>query len=555
MVARLFALAKQRTGRPAFHFSQRDGWGVVSWDQYAAQVRLAARAFMALGLKRGGRVAILSDARPEWAVVALAVQACGGSVVVVPPSSTTAQLKEIAAEAEPLAFVVDDAIHWEALSKAADSMKSVKHFVGIQLAPRHANGLSWTMFLTRAAEVEDETLEREIDSIEPASESTLCYSDNRLRSRLDKVRGARLSHGNQMFAADSYTRMLGFHEDDKMLVFMPFSDTTNRMLTIYQCINSGSAAYYGEAIDKLHANLTSVQPTVIFSAPVLWERFEAVIKARLNGADPAALPATVKEKLRRFIGCANLRVALTGTAHIHHDTIKFYAALGIVLRAMYSKTALSGIATLDMSDKVSAGSAGKAVPDVRLRLEDGQLMVAGPNVFMGYLGKDKPGEWFATGDAATVSKEGDVKILGNLHNSFKLKSGAVVHPELLELQLRASPIISGACVFGEDREFPGAILAIERDALLSQAKKLNMTVDELAQSPDTLAAIDKHVQKVNIAINPKHRILKYRVIPREFVPNDEVTSTMLLCRSVVLSKFDQLINEMYAAWAAQQAKK
>ena len=98
-------------------------------------------------------------------------------------------------------------------------------------------------------------------------------------------------------------------------------------------------------------------------------------------------------------------------------------------------------------------------------------------------------------------------------------------------------------------------MAIERDALLSQAKKLNMTVDELAQSPDTLAAFDKHVQKVNIAINPKHRILKYRVIPREFVPNDEVTSTMLLCRSVVLSKFDQLINEMYAAWAAQQAKK
>jgi long-chain acyl-CoA synthetase len=377
---------------------------------------------------------------------------------------------------------------------------------------------------------------------------TICYSDNRLQVNPTEMRGAKLSLANEAFAADSYTDLLSFGSSDKMLVFMPFSDTANRSLSIHQAVNSGSMTFFGEEIDKLHANLTSVQPTVIYSAPVLWERFEAVIKARLGSGDPAALPIGVKEKLRRFIGCHNLRVAISGSAPVHADTIRFYEALGITLRNMYTKSSLSGICTLDMGGSPLLGAAGKAVPQVQIRIAPtGAIEVFGANVFMGYHNKTAHSGWLQTGDAGSLTENGDLILLGHMANCFKLKNGVEIHPESIELELRTSPIISGAYVFGNGRDFVAAIVAIEREALAATAKKLGKTVDELAQSPETLNEVDLHVQRVNAKLPEAQRVKKYRVIPREFSFKDsECTPTMLLNRSVVATKFAALRAEIFS---------
>ncbi len=546
---RLLTLGKQREGAPAMQFSQKDGWGAISWAQYAGQVETTAKALLSIGLTKGGRVVLLSDTRPEWAVIALAVQLAGGVLVIAPPTVSSEMLQEIAAQTQPTVVVVDDVVHWDRLARVVDApaFSAVKAFVGIQSPAKHAKGLSWAALLARAGETSDATLEGRYSQLKMSDVSTICYSDNRLQANFSEMRGARLTFDNEAFAADTYTELLGFGGEDRMLVFMPFSDTTNRALSVHQTINSGSVTYFGEEIDKLHANLTSVQPTVIFSAPVLWERFEAVIKARLGSADPAALPTAVKEKLRKFIGCQNLRVALSGTAAVHVDTVRFYNALGITLRNVYSKTALSGVCSLDMGAVPTVGAAGKAVHKVQLRVSsEGLLEVSGPNVFAGYHNKPALNGWFATGDIASVAENGDVTIAGSAANSFKLKSGAVVHPEGIELELRSSPVVSGAYVFGKNRDFAAAIIAIEREALAATAKKLGVTTDEVAQSPETLQEVEAHVQRVNARLPEALRIKKYRVIPREFSSRDnECTPTMLLNRAVVQSKFASLTQEIF----------
>jgi long-chain acyl-CoA synthetase len=233
--------------------------------------------------------------------------------------------------------------------------------------------------------------------------------------------------------------------------------------------------------------------------------------------------------------------------------VHFYEALGITLRSLYAKTALSGVATLDMDSKPLIGYAGKAVEGIKIRATNGILEVSGPNVFQGYVGKEAAGEWFSTGDAGEVDASGNVRVLGCAASSFKLKNGAVVHPEEIELKLRSSPLVAGVVCFGKGREFPGAILAIEREALASAAKRAGKTTDELAQSPETLSEIDKHVQEINKGLSDSHKVRKYRVIAREFTP-DEVTSTMLLQRSVVLAKYESLIEELYNAYHQQNKK-
>jgi long-chain acyl-CoA synthetase len=167
-------------------------------------------------------------------------------------------------------------------------------------------------------------------------------------------------------------------------------------------------------------------------------------------------------------------------------------------------------------------------------------------VYSGYQNGPTHTGWDTTRDAATVSDNGDVTIAGNAANSFKLRSGVTVHPEAIELELRTSPVVSGAYVFGKSRDFVAALLAIEREALAATAKKLGLTVDEVAQSPETLQEVDAHIQRVNSRLPEALRIKKYRVIPREFSSRDnECTPTMLLNRSVVATKFSNLSQELF----------
>ncbi len=101
-------------------------------------------------------------------------------------------------------------------------------------------------------------------------------------------------------------------------------------------------------------------------------------------------------------------------------------------------------------------------------------------------------------------------------------------------------------MFGNGRDFVAAIVAIEREALSATAKKLGKTVDEVAQSPETLKEVDEHIHRVNAKLPESHRIKKYRVIPREFSFKDnECTPTMLLNRSVVATKFAALRAEIF----------
>merc|ERR1712232_782488 len=134
-----------------------------------------------------------------------------------------------------------------------------------------------------------------------------------------------------------------------------------------------------------------------------------------------------------------------------------------------------------------------------------------------------------------IDNDGNIQLFGRVDTSFKFHDGSLIHPELIELELKTSPLVSGSIVVGEDKTYLVALIAIERDALRTLAQKKNMSVDDLAASPEALALVDVHVKEVNKKLQPHLRVQKYKVIPREFsVREAEVTPTMLLNRSVLL---------------------
>lgn len=180
-------------------------------------------------------------------------------------------------------------------------------------------------------------------------------------------------------------------------------------MTMYMPILCGALVYYSCDLSKLHDHISAVQPTVIHSAPVLWERFEGVFRAKLGAKEPAALPSAVRKKLRKFIGCGRvsgpliyaaewrrliantqLRLGLSSGAALHPSTLKFYRSLDIPLLSVYTRTALSGLVTMDDADNVAAADVtrlGRAVPGMELRVERGQLFARGAGVCAAYYGQ------------------------------------------------------------------------------------------------------------------------------------------------------------------------
>lgn len=459
---RLIDIAKSRPNEIAYKHKIGEEWVGVSWSQYSALVQTAAKAFMALGVKRGERVFLLAETRPEWAILALATQLVGGVLVSAYTSASANTLSSIIQEQLPAVLVTDDAQHWARLKATGSRFSPLKYLVGLNTEIDDRRGLQWEEFLQKASETRSHRLEGRIAQIQFTDVSVVSYLERR-------TRGVSLTHANEAFAGDSFTRLCKFTSADRILSFMPMANATERALSVYQPINTGCLVYYGGELSKLHENMSAVQPTVVFSAPVLWERFAGVFRSKLGSKDPTTLPSAVRKKLRKFIGCSRLRLGMSTTAGIHEDTLSFYRSLEMNVVSIYTKEALSGICTFCEPEKFALDTVGSAVDGVEMRVDptSGELLVRGPNVCHSFYGQapNVANAWFRTGDGAVGSGK-NWRVLGKLENRVTLSSGERVFVEPVELQLASSPFVSAALVVPvASKNGLGALLALDREAV------------------------------------------------------------------------------------------
>ncbi len=177
----------------------------------------------------------------------------------------------------PASLITDDSSQWAKLRASGSRLSPIKTVVTLPGSAKldETRALTWDAFLARGSDVRSARVDGRISQITPNDTAMISYSERSSRAVV-------LSHANEMFAADSFTRAYQMDASDRLLSFMPLANPAERVLAIYQAINSGSLVYYGDSLANLHDNIAAVQPTVIFSAPVLWERFAAAIKAKLG---------------------------------------------------------------------------------------------------------------------------------------------------------------------------------------------------------------------------------------------------------------------------------
>jgi long-subunit acyl-CoA synthetase (AMP-forming) len=442
--------------------------------------------------------------------------------------------------------------------------------------------VSYAAFIEQGANVDTRALEARVAAQKPTDACTLIYTSG----TTGNPKGVLLSHENLLWTAHASTT-LGFLDGDCGVSYLPLSHIAEQMLTIHVPMCLGIAMTFAESLEKMPEALLATRPTYFLGVPRVWEKMQAKMQAAAGNASPLrrriarwargvglragyaeqrgeALPmlhglasSLVFSKVRERLGLDRCRFALTGAAPISKDTLEFFLSLGIPLYEVYGMSECTGPATQSLPNAYRTGTVGKVLDGAELRIaEDGEILVRGKHVFLGYLkddaatreAKDEDG-WLHTGDVGEVDQDGYVRITDRKKELLITAGGENVAPQLVESLLKSIAVVAQAVVVGDRQKYLVALLTLDPERVAAEAEAAGSSARDTpsaAVCATFRAHVEKQVEKLNERLARVQTIKRFTILPNELtVDTGELTPTLKLRRKVIVQKYAKEIESMY----------
>ena len=583
-VAQVLEATVQRLGeRPALQYRAGDQWESVTWKAYRARSREVARALIALGVQPGEGVAILGYNAPEW------VFADVGAIFVsaIPAGIYTTS------SPEQVAYITH---HCDARVAFADSPGAAKKFLAakaempklervVQWSGTPVDDpmvLSWKDFLAKGEAVPESAVDERIAAQKIDDACTLIYTSG----TTGNPKGVLLSHRNVSWTAEAALDLLGLTASEEGVSYLPLSHVAEQMLTIHVPMFNGHRVTIAESMEKLPEALKMVRPTYFLGVPRVWEKMQAKMVAAGQAGSPmrkriaawarkvglkggyaiekggrppltyALANRLVFKKVRQALGFDRLNLAVTGAAPISKDTLEFFLSLGLPIYELYGMSECSGPATISTPKNYRIGKVGKIIPATEVKIaEDGEILVKGQHVFVGYLKDPKATAetlvdgWLHTGDVGEFDAEGFLKITDRKKELLITAGGENVAPQLIEGAIKAIPVVAQVVAIGDRRKFLSALLTLDPERVLVDAAAIGSpakTTAEAATCTIFRAHVGKQLDEVNTRLARVQAVKKFTILPEELtVDGGELTPTLKLRRKVILAKYSVQIEAMY----------
>ena len=580
---RLLEQARRRPASAAYYTRVDGVWRPTSWADYVAEVRTAARALLALGFPRGGKVAILGFNRPEWVIFDHAAMMAGGAPAGIYTTCSAEEVQYIVHHSEAHVVLVEDLAQWKKIAAQRASLPLLRHVVTMRGCPAIDDPLvlSWEDFTARAAPIAEAALDERTAQIAEDELATLIYTSG----TTGPPKGVMLSHKNLAWTAQTLVDHGGARAGDSSLSYLPLSHIAEQMSTILAPATAGAAVFFAESIEKVPDNLKEVQPTVVFGVPRIWEKFHAGVSAKLaeakgakrrlvawtrdvctrvtdlrnRGREPSGLLALqyrladrlVLSKLKPALGLGRARLCVSGAAPIARDVIEFFASLDIIIHEIYGQSEDTGPTSFNMAGATRFGTVGQALPGVEVKIApDGEILVRGPNVFLGYYKEPEATRetlvdgWLCSGDLGELDADGFLTITGRKKEIIITAGGKNIAPKNIEAAIKESPLVSEAVVIGDRRKFLSALITLDDAA--ARVHVGNGATTALHDHPEIRAAIQRQLDAVNDKLARVEQIKKFTILPRQLgIETGELTPTLKVKRKVVSQNFAPEIDAMY----------
>jgi long-chain acyl-CoA synthetase len=570
-------------------------WGSWTWAQTAEAVREIADGLISLGFAPGDTASILSNTVVEWVLADLAVLSCGGVANGIYPTDAAAQVHYLCEDSRTsILFVEDD----EQLDKALEvraQLPGLKKIVVFDMEGLRELQDPGVISLEAVRELgrqqqgrQPDELMRRVQACRPEDLAILVYTSG----TTGKPKGAMHSHRGLVHTVRGYNTLVAQTSRDERMCFLPLCHIAERLGGEYHALYTGAILNFVENPETVPENVREIAPTVFTAVPRVWEKFYSGVMIALKEASPVqqavyawgiGVGSRIAEKVmagqpvgrslkfkftlarwlalnnvRKLIGIHRSRYLVTGAAPISPELVKWYLSLGVPMLEVWGMTESCGASTGVPPTRIKPGSIGPAASynEVRLDPPTGEILVRGPNVFMGYLNQpEKTREtidaqgWLHTGDVGTVDADGFFRITDRMKDIIITAGGKNITPSELENELKFSPYITDAVVIGDKRPYLTVIVMIDQENVEKYAQDHDVPFSNyasLTRAPEVQALIQGEIDRVNKKFARVEQIKKFFLLDTQLSAEDEeLTPTMKLKRKLVQQKYAPQIEAMY----------
>lgn len=564
--------------------AKTDGmWVHTNISYYIENANAVSCGLLELGLKKGDKIAVISNNRPEWNFLEMGMAAIGVVHVPIYPTISNDDFTYILHHAEPkLVFVSDRFIH-DKIKVIAEKLEIIKEIYSFN---KIKGAKHWSDVLTLGKEnafKHHDTLMSIKVCVRPGDLSTLIYTSGTTGT----PKGVMLSHQNLVsnFLAHAQNHQLG--PDHRALSFLPLSHIYERSMN-YHFQYKGLCIYYAENMGAIMDNIKEVKPHIFTSVPRLLERVYAGIIGK--GKDLPLLQKQiffwavnlgdkfkrnhengwfynlqlkladklVFKKWREALG-GSLKLVVSGGAALQPRISRIFGAAKIDVLEGYGLTETSPVIAVsnDVTKEIMYGTVGPVLAGVQLKFaEDGEILCKGPNVMMGYYKEpeltkevvDMDG-WFHTGDIGILVENKYLRITDRKKEMFKLSSGKYIAPQVIENKLKESFFIEQLMVVGENEKFASAIISPNFSFLHNWCSIHHIQFrdnTDLIKNPLVIERYQKEIETMNKTLGLTEQIKRFRLVSEEWTQQSgELSPTLKLKRKYIADKYKDIIEDIF----------
>jgi long-chain acyl-CoA synthetase len=563
-------------------------WADTGYRALADSVQDLSLGLLELGVRRGDRVAILSENRPEWAITDYACLAARAADVPIYPTLPARQVEYILRDSGTAAVVVSSAVQLEKVLSVRERLPALAHVIALDGDATGAGVLRFEDLLAQGRSARDRHPDWHASALSAAPDdlATLIYTSG----TTGDPKGVMLSHGNIASNVTTCVALFSFTAEDECLSFLPLSHIFERMFGHYCMFHAGVVINYAENVDAVTANMLEIRPHLMASVPRLYEKIYARVLDNVRTSSPLRkrifawgrrvgeewaeltiekrpVPAGLRAqkvladrlvfaKLRKRTG-GRIRFFISGGAPLSREIARFFYAAGLPVLEGYGLTETSPVMAVNTFQHHRLGTVGRAIPEVEIRIAaDGEIVTRGPNVMCGYFNKsqataeaiDEEG-WFHTGDIGMVDADGFLSITDRKKDLIVTAGGKNIAPQPIENLAKSSKFVATAVMIGDRRPFPVMLVvpnAMQVKGWVEHKGLADGDLELLLGLPEVRQKIEREVRMTLRDLAQFEMPKKLLLLSRDFtVESGELTPTLKVRRRVVEERHRAAIEALY----------
>ncbi|NRD19723.1 long-chain fatty acid--CoA ligase [Winogradskyella eckloniae] len=573
---------ENKPNKSAFVTKYDGKWTHTSTAEYISKANSISRALLKLGVQKNDKIAVISSTnRTEWNIIDIGVLQTGAQNIPIYPTISAEDYEYVLNHSESIYCFVSDFEVLEKVRKvqANTKLKEVYSFNHIKGCKHYSE-----LFELGKDESNQSEVEARKDAVKPNDLATIIYTSG----TTGKPKGVMLSHWNiTSNALDSSPRVPLVEGENRILSFLPICHIFERLL-IYVYQHAGASIYFAEGIDKIGENAKEIKPNLMSVVPRLLEK--VFDKIMLKGEELTGIKKSlffwavqlgerwepygangpwyefqlkianklIFSKWREALG-GELGTMVSGSAALQPRLARIFGAAKMLVMEGYGLTETSPVVGVGVykGNGYKVGTVGKPIRNVEVKIaEDGELLIKGPNVMLGYYkDPDKTasvmtGDYFHTGDKGEIDAKGFVKITGRKKEMFKTSGGKYIIPPLLENDMKQSLFIEQIMVIGEGEKMPAALIQPNfdfiRDWIDHKQNGVGKTDAEIAKSDIVINRIQLEIDKYNKNFGKWEQIKRFELTPDVWsIDGGHLTPTMKMKRVIIKEIYQELYDKIY----------